>query len=446
MTRPEDVISVADLSRRLKRAVEAVDGGAWVEGEVASLRRAASGHVYFALKDEREEALIDCVMYRFQAQRARRHLFDGARVQLKGRATLWVPRGRLQLVAEAARPAGRGALLEALERLKKELQREGLFDEARKRPLPPDPRVIGLVTSAHGAALHDIVTVAFRRGAPHLVLSPALVQGDGAPESLIRALDKIERYPRLDVLIVGRGGGSGEDLMAFNDERVIRRLARMSVPVVSAVGHEIDVTLTDLVADVRAATPSQAAELVVIDRAARVETLAVATRRLGRSARARLVEDGATLERLRNRLGDPRFLIAEKQQGLDELELRLERAMARAIRRNRAATEALGSRLSSCHPRAVVARAKGRLGPLTVRLHSGMRTRLSRSRVGLDRSERSLEALSPLAVLERGYAIVTRPEGTAVRRPGDVSPGDSIRIRVREGSLGARVTDVRGDS
>ena len=210
MGSPEEVISVAELDRRLKRAVEAVTGREWVEGEIASLKLAPSGHAYFSLKDEREDAIVECVMYRMNAQRARRHLTDGARVQLFGRATLWAPRGRLQLVAESLRPAGRGALLEALEKLKARLLAEGLFAPEKKRPLPAEPRVVGVVTSAAGAAFHDIRTVAFRRGGVRLVLSPAVVQGEAAPESIVRAIDLLERYPGLDVMIVGRGGGSAD--------------------------------------------------------------------------------------------------------------------------------------------------------------------------------------------------------------------------------------------
>ena len=267
--REEIVVGVAELNRRLRRAVEGASGDYWVEGEVGSLKRAVSGHCYFNLKDEEEDACIECVMYRFDALRAQRHLSDGAKIQLFGRATVWAPRGRLQVVAQRVRPAGRGGLSFALEELKNKLATEGLFDPARKRPLPTDPRVVGVVTSAAGAAFHDIRTVAFRRGRVRLVLSPALVQGEGAPESLLTALARLERYPGLDVVIIGRGGGSGEDLMAFNDESVVRRIANMRVPVVSAVGHELDISLSDLVADARAATPSQAAELVVPDAGAR---------------------------------------------------------------------------------------------------------------------------------------------------------------------------------
>lgn len=438
----EEVIGVAELDRRLKRAVESVTGREWVEGEIASLKLAPSGHAYFTLKDEREDAVIECVMYRMNAQRARRHLADGARVQLFGRATLWAPRGRLQLVAEALRPAGRGALLEALEKLKARLAEEGLFSPERKRPLPAEPRVVGVVTSAAGAAFHDIRSVAFRRGGARLVLCPALVQGDGAPDSIVRALDLLERYPGLDVLIVGRGGGSGEDLMAFNDERVVRRIAATRVPVVSAVGHEVDVTLADLAADLRAATPSQAAELVVPDAASRRLLLARQEKHLLHAAQARLLEARARVERLRGRLGDPRFVIAERQQGLDELRARLERAHARSMQKRRGALEAAHRRLLARHPRAVLARAEARLAPLFARLEASTTAKLARSRAELGELCARLSALSPLAVLSRGYAIATRADGRAIVAAGEVKSGDAISIRVHQGRIGARVTDT----
>ena len=322
----------------------------WVEGELAGLKLAPSGHAYFQLKDEREDALLDCVMYKFYAARARRFLSEGARVQLSGRATINAARGRLQFVAEALRPAGRGALLEALEQLKQRLLAEGLFDPARKRPLPPDPRVVGVVTSRSGAALHDITSVAFRRANVTVVLAAALVQGEDAPRSIVRALDKLDRFPGLDVVILGRGGGSAEDLMPFNDERVVRRVASMKVPVVSAVGHEVDISLTDFVADVRAATPSQAAEMVVPDRRSRVRALDDQMRHLGRAMHTRLLEAQAEADRLRTKIGDPRFYLAEKQQQLDETRLDLERALVRRIRDRRQVLERLHRRVLLQHP------------------------------------------------------------------------------------------------
>jgi exodeoxyribonuclease VII large subunit len=365
---------------------------------------------------------------------------DGARVQLFGRATVWAPRGRLQLVAEAARPAGRGALLAALEALKERLSAEGLFAPERKRQLPREPRVIGVVTSAHGAAIHDIVTVAFRRGRVRIVLSPALVQGEGAALSIVRAIDLVERLPGLDVLIIGRGGGSNEDLMAFNDERVVRRVATVRVPVVSAVGHEIDTTLTDAVADVRAATPSQAAEMVVPDHASRAEAVRRFEAALGRAIRSRLLEDAHVVARLRAQLSDPRFLIAERQQYLDELTLRAERRVGREIGKSRARIESLRARLSARHPRTVVARSKAELGPLSARLSGAMEVRLRREGGALGALATELDALSPLAVLSRGYAIATRADGRAVLAGSDVNAGDEILVRVHRGRLKATVS------
>src|SRR5215510_6679217 len=259
------VYSVADLDRRLKRAVEGATVDVWVEGEVSGAKPAPSGHVYFCLKDELEDATIECVMYRSSPVRSRRLIVDGARVQLRGRATVWAPRGRLQFMADVARPAGRGALLEALENLKMKLAAEGLFGPDRKRPLPVHPSVVGVVTSASGAAIHDIAKVAFRRAGVRIVLSPTVVQGPNAADRVVAAIERLERLADLDVIIVGRGGGSADDLMVFNEEAVVRKVASCRVPVVSAVGHEVDVTLTDLAADARAATPSQAAEMVVPD-------------------------------------------------------------------------------------------------------------------------------------------------------------------------------------
>ena len=439
---PEEVVSVSELDRRLRRAVEDVSVKLWVEGEVSSLKRAPSGHVYFSLKDELEDAIIECVMYRFNAQRARRVLNEGARLQLTGQATVWAPRGRLQFVVNEARPAGRGALLEALEQLKERLAAEGLFAAERKRPLPSEPRVVGVVTSKSGAAFHDIVTVAFRRGDVKIVLAPALVQGEGAPETIIRALDMIERYPGLDVVVVGRGGGSGEDLMAFNDERVVRRVARMRVPVVSAVGHEIDFSLTDLVADVRAATPSQAAELVVPETRARAAVLARAHGALQRAARARLQRFRGEIERARARLSDPRFTIAERQQELDELHTRLRQHATRALARHRAQAETFTRRLYARHPRAVFANARADLGPLNVRLENGIRRRLAHSGAVLSDAAVRLDGLSPLTILGRGYAIATRSDGRALRSADEVAVGDEIALRLGRGRIASRVQSI----
>lgn len=439
MRGPEEVISVSELDRRLRRSVEDASIRVWVEGEVSSLKRAPSGHVYFCLKDEAEDAIIECVMYRFDALRARRYLNEGARLQLIGKATVWAPRGRLQFVVNQVRPAGRGALLEALEQLKERLTAEGLFALERKRALPTEAHVVGVVTSASGAAFHDIVSVAFRRGDVKIVLAPALVQGEGAPESLVRALNLIEHYPDLDVVVIGRGGGSGEDLMAFNDERVVRRVASLRVPVVSAVGHEIDFSLTDLAADVRAATPSQAAELVVPESRARVAAWQRAHSSLQRATLARILRWRAEIERARARLSDPRFMIAERQQELDELSTALRRHLTRDLAERRATLELLTRRLYTRHPRAVLASARAELGPLDVRLQHAARRRVTQSEARLADAATRLNGLSPLTILGRGYAIATRADGRAVRRAEDASVGEELTLRLARGRLRTRV-------
>lgn len=438
----ELVVGVAELDRRLRRAVESASGDYWVEGEVGSLKRAVSGHCYFNLKDGDEDATIECVMYRFDAQRALRHLSEGAKIQLFGRATVWAPRGRLQFVGQRVRPAGRGGLAFALEELKAKLAAEGLFDAARKRPLPQDPRVVGVVTSAAGAAFHDIRTVAFRRGGVRLVLSSALVQGEGAPESLLSALARIERYPGLDVVIIGRGGGSGEDLMAFNDESVVRRIASLRVPVVSAVGHEVDISLSDLVADARAATPSQAAELVVPDAEARRVALGRCFAALGRGMRQQLFGQRAEVDRRRARLGDPRLVVAERQRELDELAARLRRRTERGLKRRAQLTTALQARLYAHHPRAVIEKQRARLSPLGARLLGAFRLRLGAGREQLGAQAARLHALSPLAVLGRGYAIVWSGDGKVLRRASDAQAGQPLRVRLGDGALQAFVAKV----
>jgi exodeoxyribonuclease VII large subunit len=439
------VLSVAELDRRLRRAVEDVTGKDWVVGEVSGAKRAASGHHYFALKDEREDAMIDCVMYRGQGLRYMGLLVDGAKVQVLGKATLWAPRGKLQFIVERARPAGRGALLEALERLKQKLASEGLFAPERKRRLPTEPRVIGVVTSAKGAAFGDIVAVAQRRGRAHIVLAPALVQGEGAVDSLIAALDSIERYPGLDVLIVGRGGGAGEDLMAFNDERLVRRLAQTKVPVVSAVGHDIDMTLADLVADVRAATPSQAAELIVVDRREQLETLKRLKTALRLNVTHRLSEDRAIVDTLRTKLKDPRFLLFSRQQQLDQVIFDLERHVRTRLRGPRTTLERLTRRVVARHPRWVLAKANASVSKLSVALKSSLPHRVRLLRASYFEVRSRLETLSPLAVLGRGYAIATRLDGRVIRGPDDVSLGELFELRLGRGEIWAR-SEEKSDS
>jgi exodeoxyribonuclease VII large subunit len=438
-------LTVAELDRAIQGRLE--DGFAssvWVEGEVADARAAPSGHLYFCLKDEKEEASIDVVVYRSNVTpRMRALCVQGARARLRGKPTFWAPRGRLQLVADRMQAAGRGALLEALERLKAKLSAEGLFAQERKRALPREPRVVGVVTSPTGAVIHDVCRVAFRRGGARILLSPAQVQGAGAVESICRALIKLQRVAEVDVIVLGRGGGSADDLAPFNEEAVVRAVASCRVPVVSAVGHDVDVTLVDFAADARAATPSQAAEMVVPDRAARAELLRRTRMHLARAMRGRLTEDRVSFAHASKRLGDPRLAIAAHQQSLDDREARLTAWVRAAVRRRRDALTRAQRRLAYLHPKAVVARERAELGRLGDRLASLWSAGHHRRAADVQRATGRLDALSPLKVLARGYAIATRDDGRAVRSAGDVRPGDAIHVRVRDARIEASVVEVQ---
>jgi len=417
--------------------------GVWVHGEVSQVKEVGSGHVYFVLRDEGEDAAIDCVLYRTAPVRSRRAIATGARVVVQGRATVYAPRGRLQLTVEIAQPAGQGALLLALDNLTKKLAAEGLFAAERKRPLPREPRVVGVVTSADGAALHDVVKVAFRRAGVRIILVRAAVQGPRAPETIVRALTLVARHPEVEAIVLARGGGSAEDLSAFQDEAVVRAVAACPVPVVSAVGHEVDTTLTDLVADARASTPSQAAELLVPDDRAREAVLRHLRQRLGRA--------------IRHDLG-------RRQQDLDEGTSRGRAAIARAQRVRSLGLAGLERRLAVRHPHAVLGASRKRIdglasrlrvaGPghlIALRTHAdrlraalepSMRRMVDRARDELAREAARLGALSPLAVLARGYSITLDAGGRAVVDARDVTAGDSLRIRLASGEIAASVVST----
>ena len=441
---PPKALSVAELDRAIRGALDdSFVDAVWVEGEVADARPAPSGHLYFCLRDEREEASIDVVVYRSSVTpRVRSLCVDGARIRLRGRPTFWAPRGRLQFVADRAQAAGRGALLEAFERLKAKLAAEGLFAQERKRALPVEPHVIGVVTSRSGAAIHDICRVAFRRGGARILLGAAQVQGAGAVESICRALAQLQRVRGVEVIVVGRGGGSADDLSAFNEEAVVRAVAACRVPVVSAVGHEVDVTLVDFAADARAATPSQAAELVVPDRNARRELLHRTRLHLARSMRALLSENHVALARGAKRLGDPRLAIAAHQQLLDDRARRLASAASAALARRRRNVTQAQNRLAYLHPRAVLVRERAEMARLRHRLDAAWRVATERRATAVRHASARLDALSPLKVLGRGYAIATRSDGRAVRKADDVRPGDPIQVRVLSARIDASVTVV----
>ena len=442
----EQVLTVARLDRLIKRVLDTATADVRVRGEVSGLHRAGSGHLYFSLKDEKEDAIIDCVMYRSAPAGSRKRVRDGEVVVLAGRVTLYPPRGRLQFIAERVLQAGRGALLEAVDKLKRQLAAEGLFAAERKRPLPAAPRRVAVLTSRDGAAIHDVVRVAFRRGPVRLLLIPTPVQGAGAAARIARAIALADGLADVDIIVVTRGGGSVEDLAAYNDERVVRAVAACATPVVSAVGHEIDTSLCDLAADVRAATPSHAAELLVADQGEQRRQLQQWQVRLRRGVQHQLGMRRQHLTELRARLGEPRRLVLEQAQRFDELSARLERAMRRDLARRRGGLEGLSQRLSRRDPRRGLQRARLRLGELHPCLRAAIERHLQRARRRLVRDGGRLSALSPLAVLQRGYAIVQRPDGRVVRAASEVAPAQALAVRFGRGTARVNVVAVSPDA
>lgn len=437
---PNGAYSVAEVGRRLRAYLEKRTEGLSVHGEVKSLRETSSGHAYFSLKDNDEDATLDCVMYRSAPVRARRLVAEGARLVVTGHITYWSPRARVQFVVEAARPLGKGALAEALEQLKKKLHAEGLFSAERKRSLPADPHVIGLVTSDQGAALHDVVKVAFQRGAVRVVLAPAKVQGAGAAEEISRALRRLAQHPEVEVIIVSRGGGSADDLSAFNDEGLVRAVAACPLPVVSAVGHEVDVTLLDLVADVRAATPSQAAEMVVPDARAKRALLVQRRVRLERAMR-RIVEGRSQLvDTFREELRALHLASSGRaRKALSQQERRLyARHPAQVLAEGRLALQSLRERLVRAEEQSLASR-RAELERLPPRLAAAVAGTLADARSALGRRAAELDALSPLAVLGRGYAILSDRAGKVLRSVADARPGDALSARLSDGSIDLEV-------
>ncbi len=436
-----DIYSVVRLASEVRAVLECSFPLLWVRGELSNLAQPASGHIYFTLKDE--AAQVRCAMFRAKRMLLGFRPASGQQVLVRARVTLFEPRGDFQLVVEHMEPGGEGALRLELERLKRRLAAEGLFAESAKRPLPPFPRQLGLITSPSGAAVHDLLTVLGRRfPALPVLIYPAQVQGAGAVPSLVEALAVANARAECDVLILARGGGSLEDLAAFNDESLVRAVRASAIPVVTGIGHEVDNTIADLAADRRAATPSAAAELVapsgehVTQRVAALGArLLFLEGRLIQGARLRL---DAAIRHLR--LLHPAARLDRSAQRLDELERRL--------------GEVARARLRSAHSRldpvarALVARSpKGRLENAAVMLDGfGRRLYLAQTRAAeqwrerLARAAAGLEARSPLATLARGYAIVSREsDGAIVRHPAEAPPGTVIAARLAQGGLRAVV-------
>ena len=434
------VISVSDLNQAVAKMLERNFPLTWVSGEISNFTRAASGHWYFTLKDS--AAQVRAVMFRGRAQYASFTPRDGDKVEVRALPTLYAARGDFQLGVEAIRRAGVGNLYEAFLRLKEKLQNEGLFDADRKRPLPQFPRIIGIVTSPQAAALRDILTT-LRRRAPHVkvILYPTPVQGDNAAQKIAQAIATASARAECDVLLVCRGGGSIEDLWSFNEEIVARTIAHSDIPVISGVGHETDFTIADFVADLRAPTPTAAAELAVTARADWIATLEMHAEDLTRAFKRLLGEQTQTLDWLSRRLVSPTNAIVHERLKLDSLHTRLQHAMRNPLTRARFTLTHLQSRWLAQLPDT---RAK--------RLHlAECARRMDASVAGSSRQRRQallalavqMELLNPQRTLERGYAMVTDAHGKIVRSPRELHPRTMVTVRLAEGTAELGIASVQ---
>jgi exodeoxyribonuclease VII large subunit len=441
-----EVLSVSQLTRVVRELIESRLGLVWVEGEISNYRKQSSGHHYFTLKDDRSQ--LTCVMFaRSYSAKSGIPLADGLQVQAYGQVTVYEARGQYQLVVQLIQPKGQGLLQARFEALKKKLEGEGLFAAERKRPIPKFPLRVALVTSSTGAALQDMLNILQRRS-PWLsiLICPVRVQGEGAAEEIAEMIDSINvrsSEPRIDVLIVGRGGGSLEDLWAFNEESVARAIFRSIIPVVSAVGHEIDFTIADFVADVRAPTPSAAAEIVAPD----VLSLA-GDLRARLSALSRLINQALEVRTLRlARLADsvylrePKRLLSERQQQVDQIELKLVNFWNATLEQRRARVEKIVAILTAFRPDRLFEMKRRELSSLDGRLKQAVFTELTQHRNRVAEYGKMIRLLGPQQTLERGYSITLDGTGEVVRSIRSVRSGDKLLTRLLDGEIGSTVNE-----
>ncbi|NNK31470.1 MAG: exodeoxyribonuclease VII large subunit [Xanthomonadales bacterium] len=438
----EHVYTPSELNRELKLHLEAGFPRLVLEGEISNLGRPASGHLYFSLKDER--AQIRCAMFRSAAMRALIKPENGMKVTARGRISLYEPRGEYQLIVESLQEAGEGLLQQQFEALKKKLDSEGLFDPARKRALPRYPARIALITSPSGAAVRDLLHVLERRWPVARVrLYPVRVQGSEAPLEIRAAIEAANRHAWADLLIAGRGGGSLEDLWAFNDEAVARSMAASAIPVISAVGHETDFSICDFVADLRAPTPSAAAELATPDRFAMIEAFRRLERQLQRREEGRLQHQAQRLDHLAHRLQQrhPATRVQDQSRDLSRLGDRLGRAARLSLRGQEQRLDQAERRLTAQRPDRRLEALALRLANAEKSLERQVEIRVRNARERLGHLSRTLHVVSPLQTLGRGYAVLTSDDGTVVSSTAQVKAGDDVSAQVSDGSIGLTVKD-----
>ena len=443
-----EILTVTQVTRRVKGALESEIGQIWVSGEISNWKESGAGHAYFTLKDEASQ--IDAVIFKGRLNRLRFRPENGLEVVVHGLVTVYERRGQYQINCDEIHPKGMGALQIAFEKLKKKLSEEGLFDEAHKKPLPMLPRRIGIVTSRTGAAIRDILHVLERRFTNvHVLLYPTRVQGEGAAAEIVEGIRALDAYG-VDVMIVGRGGGSLEDLWPFNEEAVVRAVFEARTPIISAVGHEVDFCLTDFAADKRAPTPSAAAEIVVREQTALRDAVGQLRRRLRKAQSARL-------ERLRNRLAlaaasyalrRPDDIVRQRRQQVDDLTMRLHDRVAERLAERKGRLTAATRALGYLSPHVRVARARETLAAQRSRLARAVVQRVAHQRGRIAPLAARLNALSPLSVLSRGYALAWRVDGTdgadavLVRDAAALARGDRMRLRFGRGGADAVVESV----
>jgi exodeoxyribonuclease VII large subunit len=438
------ILSVSNLNREARRIVEAGLGTVWVEGEISNLSRPSSGHLYWSLKDS--AAQVRCAMFRLAARGLGFELANGQQVLVRARASVYEARGEYQLVVEYAEEAGEGVLRRKFDELKRRLAAEGLFEPARKRDIPKLPRRIGVITSPTGAALHDVLTALERRFPLTAVLIyPTPVQGPGSAEEIARTLALADKRADCDVLILTRGGGSLEDLWSFNEEVVARAVAAVQLPIIVGVGHEIDFTIADFVADLRAPTPSQAAELAVPDQREWLKRYAHLEQQIAHCTQQRIAVERRHFATLAHRLQrcNPSVQLRERAQRLDELEARLRRCIERRIEARKLKLARVTAAVAHASPAHRIARVRERWRTVQGDLRRGLLRQVERTQQRLKLASRALQSLSPLATLERGYAIVTDENGKVLIDSGAAARGAKIDVRLARGALGATVDKIK---
>lgn len=442
MQDPRDIFTVSRLNREVRGLLEQSFPSVWLVGEISNFSRPGSGHWYFTLKDE--NAQISCAMFRGNNARVQTQVNNGMQVMVRARISLYEPRGNYQIIVEHLEPAGAGLLQQQYEALKAKLAAEGLFAQEQKRPLPT-AKTIGVVTSPTGAALRDVLAVLQHRDPSiHVIVYPAQVQGTEAPQHIRRALAQAVSRNEVDIVLLTRGGGSLEDLWAFNDEALARDIANCPIPTLSAVGHEIDFTIADFVADARAATPSQAAELLSADRQHHIQNLNLLKQRCWRALQNVLRNAEQKSSYLNSRLKplNPRYRIERQAQQVDDLSARMVRAMQQRLKHDKADYAQLAHRLQQQHPERIVLAEKQLASQRQQRLMSVMLRLINEKRRTFSSTQQALHLVSPLNVLNRGYSLTFDSNQNIIKTTDALQEGDLIETRIGQGSLQSKITKI----